>query len=197
MKQFRTTLLTLVTELNLLPDEVKIEDVHTINYTLGVRYLENGILYLYHDDVIKLFVRILDNAKFRRLFSQKYPIILIDEYQDSFRSITDQFIKWFIEPQVGPQFGFFGDSWQTIYSSNGACGLLSHPNLIEIKKVSNFRSQSIIVDVLNKIRPELPQISAINDTDGKIYVVIANDYTGARQTGYYKGELPVDILKKI
>lgn len=40
---------------------------------------EDGIQYLYHDDVLKLFCLLLDNAKFRRVFADKYPLILIDE----------------------------------------------------------------------------------------------------------------------
>ena len=40
--------------------------------------------YLYHDDVLKLFCMLLDNAKFRHIFADKYPLILIDEYQDSY-----------------------------------------------------------------------------------------------------------------
>ena len=33
----------------------------------------------------------LDEAKFRRIFASKYPLILIDEYQDSFKIIIDKF----------------------------------------------------------------------------------------------------------
>lgn len=101
-----------------------------------------------------------------------YPTILIDEYQDSFKVVIEKFVNKFIEPQEGPQFGFFGDSWQTIYASNGACGIIEHANIKEIKKKSNFRSQQVIVDVLNKIRPELPQISAINERDGEVFADI-------------------------
>lgn len=34
----------------------------------------------------------------------------------------------------GPQFGFFGDAWQTIYQSNKACGLIENENLKIIKR---------------------------------------------------------------
>lgn len=193
---FQSVLIRLVSELQLLPSNSGHELINSVSYTLGIRYIEEGVLYLYHDDVIKIFAKLMNNKKFRRLLALKYPIILIDEYQDSFRVIIDQFIKWFIEPQEGPQFGFFGDSWQTIYASNGACGIIEHANIEEIKKKSNFRSQQIIVDILNKIRPELPQISAVNEKDGKVFVVTNDDYTGIRQGGYYKDELPEDILKE-
>ena len=48
---------------------------------------------LYHEDVIRLFAALLDNAKFHRVFSDKYPLILIDEYQDSLKPIIDRFLK--------------------------------------------------------------------------------------------------------
>lgn len=201
MSGFQSTLIKAVEKLELLPDKedktgkIPIEDVKRISYDLGVRYFEDGNLHIHHDDVIKLFVQLLNNAKFRMLLSKEYPLILIDEYQDSFKTIMDQLLKYFIEPGVYPQIGLFGDSWQTIYGENGACGEVISEKLVVINKESNFRSQEVIVNVLNKIRPELPQISASDENDGRVIVITTNDYTGFRQTNNpYKGELPDDIL---
>lgn len=172
-------------------------EIREIQYNLGSRYVEDGILYLYHNDVINLFARLLDEAKFRRIFASKYPLILIDEYQDSFKIIIDKFKDYFISPGKLPQFGFFGDSWQTIYQSNNPCGIIEDNNIVEIKKVSNFRSAPYIVNLLNKIRPDLPQISAIDGTLGEIVVVHNNDFCGERRNERnFKGDLPVDELKK-
>lgn len=99
----------------------------------------------------------LDNIKFRMIFASQYPIILIDEYQDSFKTIMDQFLRYFISQNNKPQFGLFGDSWQTIYSSNGACGEVVSDLITVIHKEANFRSQDIIVQALNKIRPGYAQ----------------------------------------
>lgn len=197
IKNFRSALIAGIKELSLLPSEQDISEIKSVTYDLGIRYVQNNDLHLFHDDVIKLFSWFLDNSKFRMLLTDKYPIILIDEYQDSFKSITDKFVEYFIKKECGPQFGLFGDAWQTIYSNNGACGLIACDNLIEIKKESNFRSQKVIVDVLNRIRPELPQISAQNDNDGSVIVITTNDYHGPRDTSaYYKGELPENLLKE-
>ena len=172
------------------------DDISSVNYTLGNRYKEKGVQYLYHNDVLHLFCKLLDNNKFRRIFASKYPLILIDEYQDSNKKIIDKFIEYFISKNKGPQFGFFGDAWQTIYQSNNACGKIEHRNIKEIKKNTNFRCAPNIVYFLNKIRPELPQDSAIDDFDGEIIVVHCNDFTGERRDDrYYKGDLPVDELK--
>lgn len=197
IKQYQSFLLKIIEENEgLQPREGDFSAITQVQYTLGHRYQENGIMYLFHDDVITLFSTLLDNVKFRRMFSDRFPLILIDEYQDSFKPIVDKFIEYFIAKEAGPQFGFFGDAWQTIYQSNKACGLIEHENIIEIKKVSNFRSSSKIVDLLNDIRPELPQLSAIDDFEGEVLVITCDDYIGERRTDRnFKGDLPADELK--
>lgn len=204
MKRFQSSLIRDVDELGLLPDKqdgtgkVPIEEITKVSYELGVRYARNGELFLYHDDVIKLFVSMLDKEKFRSILAKQYPIILIDEYQDSFRSIMNQFLQYFINPELKPQFGLFGDAWQTIYSSMGACGEVRSDHISVIKKEANFRSQEVIVNALNNIRPELPQMSAIDENDGRIYIITTNNYRGLRhQKGYYKGELPDEDLYRM
>lgn len=197
IKQYQSELVRLIKEdLEFKNTEGDFDDISSVNYTLGNRYKENGVQYLYHNDVLHLFCKLLDNSKFRRIFAGKYPLILIDEYQDSNKKIVDKFIEYFISKNKGPQFGFFGDAWQTIYQSNNACGKIEHRNIKEIKKNTNFRCAPNIVYFLNKIRPELPQNSAIDDFDGEIIVVHCNDFTGERRDDrYYKGDLPVDELK--
>lgn len=139
---------------------------------------------------------LLDNAKFRYVFASKYPLILIDEYQDSYGPIIERFINFFIAENKGPQFGFFGDAWQTIYQSNKACGAIEHNNLKIIKKGSNFRSAPKIVELLNIIRPDLPQTSAIDNFEGEVVVITCDDYAGARRTDRgFKDDLPPDELK--
>jgi len=198
IKQYQSFLLKIISENeNLQPREGDFYKLEQVQYTLGHRYQENGVLYLFHEDVITLFSALLDNAKFRRMFTDRFPLILIDEYQDSFKPIMDKFIEYFIAKETGPQFGFFGDAWQTIYQSNNACGLIEHDNIVEIKKVSNFRSAKRIVDLLNDIRPELPQVSAIDDFEGEVIVVTCDDYVGERRTDKnFKGDLPAEELKE-
>lgn len=197
IKQYQSVLVDAVTtNPDFLPDEGDFNKITEVAYTLGHRYNENGIQYLYHDDVLKLFCLLLDNAKFRRVFADKYPLILIDEYQDSYKPIIDRFVDYFIAKSIGPQFGFFGDAWQTIYQSNKACGAIEHDNIDVIKKSSNFRSAPRIVQLLNDIRPDLPQKSAIDGFDGEVVVITCEDYNGARRTDRnFKGELPPEVLK--
>ena len=197
IKQYQSVLIdAITTNPDYLPDEGDFNQVTEVAYTLGHRYKENGIQYLYHDDVLKLFCLLLDNAKFRRVFADKYPLILIDEYQDSYQPIINRFIEFFIAKGIGPQFGFFGDAWQTIYQSNNACGEIEQDKIEVIKKGSNFRSAPRIVQLLNDIRPELPQKSAIDGFDGEVVVITCEDYNGTRRTDRnFKGELPPEVLK--
>lgn len=197
IKQYQSVLVDAVTtNPDFLPDEGDFNKVTEVAYTLGHRYKENGIQYLYHDDVLKLFCLLLDNAKFRRVFADKYPLILIDEYQDSYKPIIDRFVDYFIAKGIGSQFGFFGDAWQTIYQSNKACGAIEHDNIDVIKKSSNFRFAPRIVQLLNDIRPDLPQKSAIDGFGGEVLVITCEDYNGTRRTDRnFKGELPPEVLK--
>ena len=198
IKQFQSTLLNFIKngENIKFPEECKIEDILGINYDFGVKQIDdNGILH--YNDVITLFSHMLEKAKFRRIFSSNYPLILIDEYQDSFSVLINKFIEYYIQYETGPQFGFFGDSWQTIYSNNGACGKIENEHLKIIEKHINFRSTQKIIDLLNKIRPELIQKPALKDSEGEVWVVHSNDYNGQRQSkGVWKDELPLEELSR-
>lgn len=197
IKQYQSVLINTVTsDPEYQADEGDFSKVVEVQYTLGHRYKENGIHYLYHDDVLKLFCMLLDNVKYQKVFSDKYPLILIDEYQDSYGPIVTRFIDCFISKNKGPQFGFFGDAWQTIYQSNNACGLIEHDSIEVIKKSSNFRSAPRIVQLLNDLRPDLPQKSAIDGFNGKVIVITCEDYTGERRSERnFVGELPTGELK--
>ena len=196
IKQFPSALRLFVKELGLITSE-ELLMIKSVNYTLGVRSIENGVLYLYHNDVISLFCKFLDYPKFRFILENKYAAILIDEYQDSYKEIMDKLVKYFIETKTKLQVCLFGDAWQTIYQSNNACGEVVSNNLISIDKKVNFRSAKNIVKALNNIRPNLPQISAIDNFDGEIYVVDCNDYEGDRRTSnHFKGDLTIEELNK-
>lgn len=198
IKQYQSALLKYIEEDETLQaNEGDFSKVTEVKYSLGYRYVEKGVQYIYHNDVLLFFEKFLDNAKFRRIFANKYPLILIDEYQDSYKPVIDKFIKYFISTGTGPQFGFFGDAWQTIYQSNNACGLIEHPNIKVIKKGSNFRSAPKIVDLLNTIRPELPQVSAKDDFEGETFAITCDDFSGERRTDKnFKDDLPRDELRK-
>lgn len=196
IKQYQNFLIKIV---SLEPEYLNVRgdssEVKEVTYTLGIPAKENCIYYLGHNHVLDLFGKLLDNQKFRSVFASKYPLILIDEYQDTNKNIINKFIKYFISKNAGPQFGFFGDAWQTIYQFNNACGLIEHENLEVINKTVNFRSAPRIVEVLNCLRKDLPQVSAIDSIDGEVIAVTCDDYRGIRQSSsYFNGELPPNVF---
>ena len=100
---------------------------------------------LRHDDVLVLMVQALAYPKFRSVLTARYPILLIDEYQDTDAGFVDAAKAWFLDTGQGPQLGLFGDHWQKIYGEG--CGLVEHAALEVIDKNANFRSTNPIVRV--------------------------------------------------
>ena len=98
IKGYKKELIGSLEELGILKNfsEEEIKTITNVNYTLGVRYVEDSVMYLHHDDVINLFAWCLDRPKFRQLLSHRYSLILIDEYQDSAKILMDKFLKYFV-----------------------------------------------------------------------------------------------------
>ena len=179
-------------EMDHWPDRVaEVGDLgeRSVKYTLGHRSIADDHISLHHDDVIQLTVFLMDHVKFRRVVSSKYPVILIDEYQDANTDWIEALKSGFLGKPGSPLFGFFGDHWQKIYGDG--CGIIEHPSLVVIGKEANFRSVATIVDCLNRMRPELPQFVVDPSERGTIEVFHTNDWQGSRKTGqHWGGDLP-------
>ena len=127
----------------------------SIEYSLGYRSIRDDRASLHHDDVLPLTIALMEHSKFRRMITDRFPIILVDEYQDTDNDWVEAIKTHFLGQPEAPLFGFFGDHWQKIYG--GGCGKLEHAAVTEIGKEANFRSVRIVVDCLNRMRPELKQ----------------------------------------
>lgn len=166
-----------------------------VEYELGHRSINDRRISIHHDDVLLLTIALMDNAKFRRILAGKYPIILIDEYQDTNADWIDSIRFHFLGQEGSPRFGFFGDHWQKIYGDG--CGKIEHPSLTVIGKQANFRSVSTVVECLNRMRPELPQFVVDPNEQGRIRIFHTNTWTGARQTGgHWGGDLPTEAADR-
>jgi DNA helicase-2/ATP-dependent DNA helicase PcrA len=162
---------------------------------LGFRSFKDDSISLHHDDVLNLTIRLLEYDKFRRIFKSRYPVLLIDEYQDTDSGFAAAIINHFISQEKGPLIGFFGDHWQKIYG-NG-CGKINAAKLIRVDINANFRSVQVIVDALNKIRPDLPQNIAHLNLSGSVKVYHTNEWGGTRLTGpHYGGDLPHEEIHR-
>ncbi|MEZ4330580.1 MAG: UvrD-helicase domain-containing protein [Myxococcota bacterium] len=159
-----------------------------VRYELGHRKLEPGTALLDHDDVPGLMASLTANGKFRRLMRASYPVILIDEYQDTDFRWVEAIKEHMLGSDDSPSFGFFGDHWQKIYGKG--CGELSHPAAQVIGVNANFRASPSLIGCLNRMRPELPQYPHYADCDGSVEVISTNMWSRDRKsTAPWTGDL--------
>jgi len=164
-----------------------------VEYSYGFFGIDEKRIALHHDDVPKFFAEMLANPKFQRIFKSLFPIIFIDEYQDTDPHVMNALMEQFFKPSAGPVVGLFGDHWQTIYRKD--YGLIDFPHVEGIDKGSNFRSVRTIVDVLNRLRPELKQEVDDEESKGEARFFHCNGFTGVRVDSIHgKQELPREAL---
>ncbi len=167
----------------------------TVRYDLGYRGMDDSSVSIHHDDVLVLTSALMKNFKFRRLLAGRYPIILIDEYQDTNADWMKSIIDLFLGQKGSPLFGFFGDHWQKIYGAG--CGRIEHPCLRIIRKEANFRSAAVVVACLNRMRSELPQFAADARTKGSVRIFHTNSWNGQRMKGaHWSGDLPDEAAQE-
>lgn len=174
-----------------------------IEYDLGYPSAkqENIKISLHHDDVLPLTVKLMEQEKFRHIFTSRHPVLFIDEYQDTDRNFVLALQEYFLNKDACLTVGFFGDYWQRIYDEE-SCGKIENDALVTIEQKANFRSVRPIVDVLNRMRPELPQDVAEPDSVGVVAVYHTNEWSGDRRGGkgavdsrggHWKGDLPAKV----
>lgn len=132
--------------------------------------LENYVIS--HDTLLLYCKNIITNKDIlKRLFSDRYPYILIDEYQDTDEKVVAiiDSIREYSNSRKKLVVGFFGDSLQNIYGSG--VGLLPKKEEYKsIEKVFNRRSSMQIVELIEKIRNDnFGQQSIYTDFDNGSY----------------------------
>jgi len=125
-----------------------------------------------HDTLLDYALKMIKNYDLlRRVILDSYPYILIDEYQDTNRSVVEtmKLIEDHAKSIRRKLFiGYFGDTAQNIYEDGVGGDLNSvHPGLKVINKQFNRRSHSEIIAVINKIRnDDIKQKSIYDDCAG-------------------------------
>lgn len=162
-----------------------------VEYNFGFFGIDETRITLHHDDVPVFLAEMLANSKIRRIFTSLYPVLFIDEYQDTDPAVMTALSQHFFAIDEGPVTGLFGDHWQTIYRKD--YDLAAFPNVEGIDKKSNFRSVPAIVDVLNRLRPELRQEVDDPEAQGEARFFHCNGFKGQRVSSHAgKEELPPD-----
>ncbi len=169
-----------------------------VKYELGFPSINESEITLHHDDIVVLMSQMLAYKKFQNLVKSRFPVIFIDEYQDTDKALAESILTNLIDNDSGVLIGLFGDHWQKIYGSS-ACGLITsnEGKIKEIGKKANFRSDKNIVKCLNQMRPDLPQFESDPHSQGVVKVFHSNSWKGERQGGaHWKGDLPFDVSKQ-
>ncbi|MEQ1367481.1 UvrD-helicase domain-containing protein [Acinetobacter schindleri] len=109
---------------------------------------------LEHSEVIEIFSRLLsEKTSFKKILVNKYPIIFLDEAQDTYEKIISALINIQLEYSDKFIIGLFGDNMQRIFPNNkNNLDLLVPVSWQRPKKTDNWRCSQRIVDLINKIR---------------------------------------------
>ena len=134
-----------------------IENLNTqnvkISYENYPKYIDGKFS---HDELIIIAEKIFSSyPKIRKITKDFYPIILVDEYQDTQKETVEILLNYLLG---NDNFivGFFGDKMQQIYDT----GIGEIPNIYNlklIKKMENFRSSKEVIELLNKLRTDIQQ----------------------------------------
>src|SRR5207244_1180731 len=80
--------------------------IASVGYALGRRTIDDKQVNLHHDDIFPLFIELMKSAKFRSVLASRFPIILVDEYQDTNADVVECFKEHLLGQPLAPQIGF-------------------------------------------------------------------------------------------
>ncbi len=110
---------------------------------------------LNHSQVLKIFVKFLEEPLMQRILIRMYPMLLIDECQDTNKHVMEAILKLQESNSDRISIGLFGDMMQRIYS-DGKHDLnkVLHGWKSPMKQM-NYRCPKRIVRTLNKLREDV------------------------------------------
>ncbi|WP_394002444.1 UvrD-helicase domain-containing protein [Luteimonas sp. WGS1318] len=114
---------------------------------------------LSHAEVIKITAHFLsEKPRMRSIFVGRYPILLVDESQDTNAALVDAFFRVDSEHSGAFAMGLIGDMMQRIYADGKEdLGVDLPPTWRTPKKVMNHRCPSRIIELLNAVRSPTDQ----------------------------------------
>ena len=145
-------------------------------------YNPNGDNYtkasLSHSDVISIACFFLNSKDlFKQILINKYPIVLIDESQDTKKDLIESLFALQSEYKNKFSLGLFGDTMQRIYSDGKEkLGEELPGDWLKPVKQMNHRSKSRIIELNNKIRKDIDgqqQLARVENSGGIIRLFIA------------------------
>jgi DNA helicase-2/ATP-dependent DNA helicase PcrA len=129
----------------------RIEHIDIFTYGTGTVY-ERGILG--HEEVITMVPQLITTKPlFAKLVGQQYPLVFVDESQDTLREVVDCLRHVSLHAHGDFCLGFFGDPMQKIYV-RGIGSIPGEEDWVQVKKPQNFRSPQRVLDVINAVRAD-------------------------------------------
>ena len=124
-----------------------------------------------HDTLLDYALKIIERYNtLQQILVNKFPYILVDEYQDTHENIVKilKILDDYARSNENKFFvAYFGDTAQNIYDDGvGEDINILHPCLKRITKIHNRRSTQEVIEVINKIRnDEIVQESIYEDSN--------------------------------
>jgi DNA helicase II / ATP-dependent DNA helicase PcrA len=133
----------------------EIAEKEFFNYSPETSRNEKGSLT--HSEVLKVFCFLMNsNELFKEIVCSKYPIILIDECQDTNKEVLEAFLH--LNKRKKICLGLFGDIMQRVYL-DGKADLIDSLNGLEMpEKKVNWRSYGRIVEFTNNLRKDIDNL---------------------------------------
>jgi len=149
-------------------------DGKTIQYK-EYKILTEGIIS--HDEIITVAYAVFEKyPKLRDIVRDRFPYILVDEYQDTAPKVIEILIGFLSQSTRKGVCGFFGDSMQAIYDEGigDIRSRVANREVFEVKKEQNRRNPRLVFELANKLRDDgiiqraSEDKNAPNMVDGKI-----------------------------
>lgn len=124
-----------------------------------------------HDTLLEYGFKIIDRYDtLKKIIINKFPYILVDEYQDTAENvikIINSLSLYSEQINFNLFIGYFGDTAQNIYDTGVGSNINDiHSNLVSVDKRFNRRSTKQVIEVINKIRNDnIKQTSIYEDDD--------------------------------
>ncbi|MEU1242963.1 UvrD-helicase domain-containing protein [Micromonospora parva] len=139
---------------------------HVPKFTYGIaRDFSRGVLG--HEDITTLVPALITSKPLlAKLVAHRYPVIFVDESQDTLPEVVDCLRHVVRRQQRGFCLGFFGDPMQKIYV-RGVGDITMEDDWAKIEKPENFRSPIKVLEVINAIRADadgLKQVSGLSES---------------------------------
>lgn len=155
------------------PDELEqafSQGIQVVYSEFGSNFVDGRIS---HDDLLEVARHMFeDHPRLSEIVGARFPIILVDEYQDTSELVVEILIDRLRHHAPQTVVGFFGDKRQAIYPK--VVGELNDQHLdqlVAIKKEENYRCSVAVIDLLNKLRDDIQQAPAGDNAEGAVQFV--------------------------